>query len=165
MLASLIKMLPEIRVLTARPEDWRRQPIHEEEFVFDRAWYELPNPWRRIMLHVMPANTETALFWHPHAVPCAFLILGPGPYEVSFSQDADPRAGRVLTRGIFGYEMTHPGSWHAVRTYGPSISIGLLCAANLDPPDTPIQELLPTEEEARVLRALIADCVAKARHV
>lgn len=121
-LSQVEEALPEL--LQDEPS-WRSVVVDYHPPKVDRLWQS----WRgyRIYLHrIYPCEPGAALF-HPHPWPSAMRVLE-GEYEMAVGFGAGmvepPVAARVMVRGDFRYEMTHPDSWHFVRPIGqPTLSV------------------------------------------
>ncbi len=104
---------------------WQSLLVDYHPPTVDRLWTR----WRdyRVFLHrIHPCERGEALF-HPHPWPSAMRVLD-GEYEMAVGFGAGmqepPFAARMVARGDFRYEMTHPDAWHYVRPIGrPTLSV------------------------------------------
>ena len=121
-LAQVEEVLPE---LLRDAGGWQSVLVNYHPPMVERLWCS----WRgyRVFLHrIHPCDAGQALF-HPHPWPSAMRVLE-GEYEMAVGFGAGtvepPVAARLIVRGDFRYEMTHPDSWHYVRPlHLPTLSV------------------------------------------
>jgi hypothetical protein len=104
---------------------WQSLHVDYHPPTVDRLWTRW-GEYRLFLHRIHPCAPGEALF-HPHPWPSAMRVLD-GEYEmaVGFGQGMaePPFAARMVARGDFRYEMTHPDAWHYVRPIGgPTLSI------------------------------------------
>jgi hypothetical protein len=131
---------------------WQSLYVDYHPPTVERLW----TAWNgyRVYLHrIHPCAREQALF-HPHPWPSAMRVLE-GEYEMAVGfgagTQAPPVAARMISRGDFCYEMTHPDGWHYVRPLGAAtLSVmvtGQPWARDTPKSDRPLHPLRPEQVE------------------
>lgn len=152
MLEVLARVELELPALLLAEAGWSGLFIDYHPPTVERLW----RPWGdyRVSLHrILPCAREAALF-HPHPWPSAMRIIE-GEYEMAVGygpgDEPPPIAARMIVRGEFRYEMTHPDAWHYVRPIGgPTWSLmvtGKPWSRQAPRSDKPLVDLTPEQRK------------------
>lgn len=123
-LHTLYRLLAANEVPFDDPAVWRYQRVKEKDFTFDRAYHDIPKT-ARVAVHSLPVN-EGDVFWHPHDLPVAVVLLSDTGYEVRIAASQPeldaPKVARVFIAGDGAYELA-PGMWHAVKAHEATLTL------------------------------------------